>query len=184
MKRINLINRRVGKLTVIRESRTCKKHTYWYCQCDCGNFTEVCGGHLLAQRIKSCGCLIRRIGKDHPNWNGCGEINGALWRMLLQNAKNRKIEVTINIQYLWDLFIKQDRKCALTGMKIFLPEKSGSPHTASVDRIDSSKGYINGNIQWLHKDINQMKNTFKEDHFIDMCKKVSFYRKIDTCLLK
>jgi hypothetical protein len=45
--------------------------------------------------------------------------------------------------------------------------------TASLDRIDSSKGYIEGNVQWIHKHINKMKNNFNESYFIEICKKIS-----------
>jgi hypothetical protein len=50
---------------------------------------------------------------------------------------------------------------------------SGSTGTASLDRIDSSKGYEEGNIQWVHKHINFMKRTYSQEYFIDMCKKVA-----------
>ena len=48
-----------------------------------------------------------------------------------------------------------------------------SSTTASLDRIDSSKGYVIGNVQWVHKDINIMKNKFDNQYFIDMCKKIA-----------
>jgi hypothetical protein len=41
------------------------------------------------------------------------------------------------------------------------------------DRIDSSKGYVVGNIQWVHKHINKMKNKYPQDHFIEMCRLVA-----------
>ena len=40
----------------------------------------------------------------------------------------------------------------------------------SVDRIDSSKGYIIDNIRWIHKDINVMKNSFSDEYFTYLCK--------------
>ena len=30
---------------------------YWACQCECGNYARIRGGHMLQSRIKSCGCL-------------------------------------------------------------------------------------------------------------------------------
>jgi len=45
--------------------------------------------------------------------------------------------------------------------------------TASLDRIDSSKGYVKGNLQWVHKDINMMKNHYNQKYFIEICKKVA-----------
>lgn len=45
--------------------------------------------------------------------------------------------------------------------------------TASLDRIDSSKGYVEGNVHWVHKDINIMKWDFPLETFIKMCKFVA-----------
>ena len=37
------------------------------------------------------------------------------------------------------------------------------PKTASIDRIDSSKGYTKGNVQWVCVFANLAKNTFKDE---------------------
>ena len=42
--------------------------------------------------------------------------------------------------------------------------------TASVDRIDPKRGYEEDNLQFVHKDVNLMKNRFDEPYFIEMCK--------------
>ena len=47
--------------------------------------------------------------------------------------------------------------------------------TASVDRIDSTKGYLKGNVQWVHKSINQMKSNRTDEEFIALCKAVALY---------
>jgi hypothetical protein len=52
---------------------------------------------------------------------------------------------------------------------------SESETTASLDRIDSSKGYIEGNLQWVHKDVNIMKMDLSQVEFIDYCVKVALY---------
>jgi len=48
--------------------------------------------------------------------------------------------------------------------------------TASLDRIDSSKGYVRGNIQWVHIAINFMKHSLPEEEFIRWCCLVAQYR--------
>lgn len=57
-------------------------------------------------------------------------------------------------------------------MKIELPKgktKDDNRHTASLDRIDNTKGYIPGNVQWVHKSVNFCKGTLKERYFIKLC---------------
>jgi hypothetical protein len=38
--------------------------------------------------------------------------------------------------------------------------------SASLDRIDSSKGYIKGNIQWVSRAVNYMKNDMSENDLL------------------
>ncbi len=45
--------------------------------------------------------------------------------------------------------------------------------TASLDRIDSSKGYTKDNIQWVHKHVNLMKHKFDQKYFVDICKLIA-----------
>lgn len=75
---------------------------------------------------------------------------------------------------VWELFLKQERKCALSKEEIRFPsnykDKTG---TASLDRIDSNLGYVEGNVQWVHKDVNKMKSDFSEEYFICWCKKIA-----------
>ena len=52
-------------------------------------------------------------------------------------------------------------------------ESLPSGGNASLDRIDNSKGYIKGNVQWVTKDINMCKRTLNNESFIVLCKKVS-----------
>lgn len=42
-----------------------------------------------------------------------------------------------------------------------------------LDRIDSTKGYIVGNIQWIHKAVNKMKMEFSVADFMAVCKVVA-----------
>ena len=69
-----------------------------------------------------------------------------------------------------ELFLKQNRKCALTGQSIFFAkttrEHDSKQTTASLDRIDSNNGYIEGNVQWVHKKLNMMKQAMPDQEFI------------------
>lgn len=59
-KKINLIGKKIGKLTVIEQDNTCrKKHTKFWCQCDCGSPRKsIRRSHLLQKYpTRSCGCV-------------------------------------------------------------------------------------------------------------------------------
>jgi hypothetical protein len=44
--------------------------------------------------------------------------------------------------------------------------------TASLDRIDSSKGYSKDNVQWVHKRLNAVKQNLTPEEFLFWCIKV------------
>lgn len=98
-----------------------------------------------------------------------------IWGILIRGAKERNIPFLITREEALALFVQQDRKCALTGLKLKLNRDSNEPYsatTASLDRIDSSKGYTIDNVQWVHKVINIMKNDHSQSEFVDWCRKV------------
>lgn len=109
-------------------------------------------------------------------WKGYGEISGEYWNTIKSHSKKSKgrqlLSFNINIEYIWNLFLIQERKCALSKIPLIMPFRDKDRSiigNASLDRIDSSKGYIKGNVQWVHKDINMMKRIYNQDYFIEMC---------------
>ena len=67
-KALNLTNQRFGKLVAIKRGQSKNKHTYWICQCDCGNMKEIQTIHLTTGVIKSCGCACGDlIGNERVN---------------------------------------------------------------------------------------------------------------------
>ena len=87
-------------------------------------------------------------------------------------ADLRGLVFNLTVEYLWDLYEKQDYRCSLTGWPIGWA-KVGSKHTCSIDRIDSSAGYTMGNVQLVHKDVNMAKQQYSQDYFIELCKAVA-----------
>jgi hypothetical protein len=79
---------------------------------------------------------------------------------------NKKLEHNITLEYIAKLYVDQDGNCAISGLPL-------DEAVMSLDRIDSSLGYIEGNVQWVHFDINRMKSDFEQDYFIYLCKSVS-----------
>jgi hypothetical protein len=109
-----------------------------------------------------------KIIKHHKNFKGHGNISKDFFSIILRGAKHRNIDIDISIEYIWELFVKQGGYCALTGLPIGFSEK-----TASLDRIDSNKGYTKDNIQWVHKDINvKLKRNLTEEDLYNYCNKI------------
>ena len=188
----NILGETFGKLKVISFSRKDNNNkTVWNCLCGCGNKHEARYSDLTSGKINSCGCIrndlssnrlkkyrenVKNNHKEFHNWKGIGDLSGRHIARIKRSAFCRKIELNITKEYLWDLFLKQNKKCALSGVDIVFIKKSNKT-TASLDRIDSSKGYIEGNVQWVHKDINTMKWNHPTEYFIKMCQNVVNHNK-------
>lgn len=146
-------------------------------KCTCGSNVEkdLNVDRLEINNYKGC----EKCNRFHTH-KGHGLISGSFWSLIQNSAKKRNIAFSVSIENAWNLFLSQDKKCALTGIALeFEPNqvhKKGinnrSKRTASLDRINSSIGYVEGNIQWVHKDVNLMKNKFDEGYFKEICKLV------------
>ena len=84
-------------------------------------------------------------------------------------AKNKDKFKTydITLEYLKSLWESQNGICAISGVKMELPatlaENRSSPFCASLDRIDSSIGYMQGNVQFVTQFCNLGKCSFDTD---------------------
>lgn len=151
-----------------------------YCVCIC-----VCGKEFTRRldylqkkktHIVSCGCLNPKNNKGSKSstWKGVGDLSAQYYGMIKNRAKKKNIVFDVSKEFLWDLFEKQKRTCALSGLPLNLShsKRCEDEQTASLDRIDSSKGYTKENVQWVHKDVNLMKNTLQESHFLELCEAI------------
>jgi hypothetical protein len=79
-----------------------------------------------------------------------------LWSIAKRRAKERNLEFSIDSE---DIVIPE--YCPILGVKL---ERSILRQSPSVDRIDSSKGYIKGNVRVISHRANTIKNnsTFEE----------------------
>lgn len=91
------------------------------------------------------------------------EIDSRL-KNLCTKARGRTKEFTLIDQDLLDLWENQNGQCAYT--KLPLLATANQFNTVSLDRIDSSKGYVVGNIQLVCAAINKMKQEYTEDLFM------------------
>lgn len=190
-KHIPELGKQYGNFTVISEEigRSNDQKILFKVKCSCGKEQFIRAYFLESGRQSCCKSCSQRnavyanpgrgnfLGKEHE---GIGNFTKTAYSYFKRNAKRRNISWSdeLTIEYLYDLLLKQNKKCALTGVHIDLTESRKSSNvnfelmTASIDRIDSKKGYEPNNIQWVHKDINRMKWAFPQNQFIEMCQLV------------
>ena len=136
----------------------------------CNNMFSTQPSHIINYHTKSCGCVA--IGRR----KGTKDVSGNFMDRLKRGASARNIEILISIEYLQTLLENQEYKCALTGRQLICGYVHLKEYTASVDRIDSSRGYVDGNVQWVHKDVNLCKQSLSNEDFIKMCEEVSEHK--------
>src|SRR3972149_1292830 len=76
MKKIDLVNKKFGKLMVLEFAYLKNGRRFWKCKCDCGNISLVYSGNLTASHTQSCGCIQKetcgQMGNSRKNitaWN-------------------------------------------------------------------------------------------------------------------
>lgn len=117
-------------------------------------------------RSKFSKCCPRRFDQK-SNYKGYGQVTGSKMTQIRDSARKRGLACTIDAKYLFELFVSQGGLCGYTGLPIVLNED------ASLDRIDSTKGYIPGNVHWVSWKINRMKLNLPHEEFIQLCSLVA-----------
>ena len=139
-------------------------------KCSCGMTSEISAATAKSPRSKRCtSCSYKKISED----KSYGRVHQTYYEQLKKAATRRNIFFMISMENMWNQYQKQDGKCALTGLSLTLTNSNHlRDQTASLDRIDSSKGYITSNIQWVHKDANKMKMDLQEKDFFRIIKQI------------
>ena len=88
----------------------------------------------------------------------------------LQRKKGNEVISLDALELLW---YSQNGNCALTGWQMTMELANGVVQTnCSIDRIDSSIGYIVGNVQLVCRIANIAKTNLSQDDFYKLCKAV------------
>ena len=163
--KLNLIGKKFGKLTVIRETpqrRTTS--TEWECSCSCGEYITVPATYLVrkSKKPKHCGCLNKKFGED------------AAFNVLYQSYKKRAAKNGL----IFTLTRKEFRTltkqpCVYCASKPFQVQYIGGNNRkgheyiySGIDRIDSSKGYTLDNCSPCCKICNFAKSNMNVGEFL------------------
>jgi hypothetical protein len=107
------------------------------------------------------------------------------WQLLYQSLRRAKRrqdphEVDVDVEYLMALGDQQHWKCALTGQELEFTSggeiwggRLCNPRVCTIDRIDNTKGYIDGNVQLLMWSVNHAKGVLTNKEFVSVCEAVA-----------
>lgn len=134
---------------------------------------------LKSERLGTSHCCSLKCVSRRSALVKHGESVGFGFYSNMARKRARKVNLDYDLDplYLKELFESQNGECAVTQIPLVLNrsgfnKKDKRMDYASLDRIDSSKGYIKGNVQFVCLGINYMKNTFSSQEVLDFLKKI------------
>jgi hypothetical protein len=164
------LGQRHGKLVVIGEAeryRTYKTNgkvksvlRRFICKCDCGSVVTVYANNLRGTN-RGCGCgrvkhgleidwktgYNKKLHREHPYYT--------LWKRARDRARNKNLEFNLSIEYVKSIMVNV---CPVFGYYLVAADCKSADTSPSLDRIDSSLGYVEGNVWVISTRANRIKS--------------------------
>src|SRR5688572_28195857 len=104
----------INKEPLIKPKKPRGSYVIWWCKCECGHEQWVNECNL--GRTKKCVKCQGKKGGANWIWSGYKDISGTYWNNLKRSAERRNIEFDLTIEEAWEIFQKQNGKCAYSGL--------------------------------------------------------------------
>jgi hypothetical protein len=138
-----------------------------------------------------CGKFLKNFGNstykyDISQHSGWKKDELTHFRYHYRNIINRYKNVGITIYDLKEQWEQQNGICEFTGIKLILSSytkiEKNPIYSASLDRIDNSKGYEKNNIRWVSRSINLMKNDMLDSKVWELCELIylNYKKKVES----
>lgn len=179
MAHINAVGREINSLTLIEKitKKGSDNHirTHYLCKCDCGKDKIISWSSLRTGRAKSCGCknsgiLLSRIQKPE----GEAAFN-QLFATYKCSAKSRGLEFNLDKERFKEITKQNCEYCGIPPFRSIInrfANMNGTYIYNGIDRVDSSKGYIEGNIVPCCRNCNVMKMNLSLEEFTEHIERI------------
>ncbi|KKK85990.1 hypothetical protein LCGC14_2767730, partial [marine sediment metagenome] len=140
--RLDLKNKRFGRLVVLEKRPNRNGRTRWLCHCDCGSKKEIDTRHIVNEYgTNSCGCLLKEYNKKHQLKKGRASLN-KLFRTYVRRAKNKGLKFNLNFNQFQKLTEQDCHYCGSVPSSVISGKTYYGDYTYNgIDRVDNNKGY-------------------------------------------
>lgn len=147
MKKVDLVGKVFGRLTVVEKAGNLGIKTAWLCRCECGTTKVVRTYHLIRNAVVSCGCYRVQVIGDRVRTHGMtGTPEYRSWYHMLDRCNNpsdfdypnyggRGIKVCPE----WHSF------------ENFYADMGARPEGLTLERVDNERGYSPDNCVWADR---------------------------------
>jgi hypothetical protein len=186
MEKTLFIGAKFNKLTVLNktERKDANRNSYYMCQCECGNTSEVRSTFLRNGHTKSCGCL----NVEPP---GEASWNKVFWDYQLR-ARKKKLEFSLTREQFKAL-AQQDcyycgdipRSFNVYGNAFGMKRIKGNTEnmvarswilTNGIDRINNLLGYNVSNCVPCCTTCNSFKSDYTQEEFLNHSRKITEFQ--------
>lgn len=164
------------KLKIVSLAERRGTHTYWNCDCACGNKVVIRGSAITSGKAKSCGCFrsesVDSINKGRRNpdpW--ISEMKVYVYHLSVDRESRRVLAAT------WNLTLDEYKSLVHADCYYCGSATSTLPHTkhlrnsgvrrSGIDRVDNSKGYDPSNCVSCCGSCNREKGSRTQEVFIE-----------------
>jgi hypothetical protein len=183
--RVNLIDSRFGKLTVVDRvvhiTKQGNEYYLWSCNCDCGK-KKLASTYSLnsgkATMCKKCSKTIsssKRIKPDNLS------LKKRIFKNYKHHAKARGLEFAIEFSYFMQLIMSACHYCgqeplALRGEEVYYT--TGVFKRNGIDRVNTNEGYKVDNVVPCCAGCNHAKLDSSEQEFYTLIKRIYQHQKL------
>lgn len=163
---VDMIGKRYGRLLVIeRAGKVQGGIATWKCRCDCGKEAIVRGAELRRGHVISCGCYRVEQRTKHTALGG-GAHTSWLYSKCKSDAKRKGIIFDLSNEDFVELISGACFCCGRKGTNTMRHSAiKGEYKYNGIDRIDSTLGYVRGNVRSACWRCNRAKNDTTDEEY-------------------